>query len=118
MFDNLRSMKPAVLVTKRIFPEAIAFLKEHAELDYAESDDGLSAEELAVRIRGKQAVVSQLMNKFTPEVLATLEGIRVIANVAVGYDNVDVSEQPPTQEEEQEKEEHGENPKTRNGKPD
>ncbi|MGA2736968.1 MAG: D-glycerate dehydrogenase [Bryobacteraceae bacterium] len=83
-------MKPAVLVTKRIFPEAIAYLKEHAELDYVESDDGMSAEELAVRIRGKQAVVSQLMNKFTPEVLTTLEGVKVIANVAVGYDNVDV----------------------------
>jgi len=90
MCDNLRSMKPAVLVTKRIFPEAIAYLKEHAELDYVESDDGMSAEELAVRIRGKQAVVSQLMNKFTPEVLTTLEGVKVIANVAVGYDNVDV----------------------------
>ena len=83
-------MKPAVLVTKRIFPEAIAFLKEHAELDYAESDDGMTAAELAARIRGKQAVVSQLMDKFTPEVLATLEGIKVIANVAVGYDNIDV----------------------------
>src|ERR1039458_10502023 len=41
MCDNLHSMKPAVLVTKRIFPEAIAYLKEHAELDYAESDDGM-----------------------------------------------------------------------------
>ena len=82
MCDNLRSMKPAVLVTKRIFPEAIAFLKEHADVDYAESDDGMRAEELAVRIRGKQAVVSQLMDKFTPEVLATLDGIKVIANVA------------------------------------
>jgi sugar lactone lactonase YvrE len=30
-----------------------------------------------------------------------------------GYDNVDVSEQPPTKEEEEEKEEHGENPKTK-----
>jgi len=90
MCDNLRSMKPAVLVTKRIFPQAIAYLKEHAELDYAESDDGLPAQELATRIRGKQAVVSQLMDKFTPEVLATLEGIKVIANVAVGYDNIDV----------------------------
>ena len=90
MCDNLRSMKPAVLVTKRIFPEAIAYLKEHAELDYAESDDGMSAEELAVRIRGKQAVVSQLMDKFTPEVLASLDGIKAIANVAVGYDNIDV----------------------------
>jgi lactate dehydrogenase-like 2-hydroxyacid dehydrogenase len=90
MCDNLRSMKPAVLVTKRIMPEAIAFLKEHAELDYAESDDGMRAEELAVRIRGKQAVVSQLMDKFTPEVLAGLDGIKIIANVAVGYDNIDV----------------------------
>ena len=89
MCDNLRSMKPAVLVTKRIFPEAIAFLKEHADVDYAESDDGMRAEELAVRIRGKQAVVSQLMDKFTPEVLAALDGIKVISNVAVGYDNID-----------------------------
>lgn len=90
MCDNLRSMKPAVLVTKRIFPQAIAYLNEHAEVDYAESDDGMSAQELAVRIRGKQAVVSQLMDKFTPEVLATLDGIKAIANVAVGYDNIDV----------------------------
>jgi len=83
-------MKPPVLVTKRIYPEAIAYLREHTELDYAESDDGMAAEELARRIRGKQAVVSQLTDKFTPEVLATLDGIRVIANVAVGYDNIDV----------------------------
>src|SRR5450631_3843196 len=90
MCDNLRSMKPAVLVTKRIYPQAIAYLKEHAELDYAESDDGMTADQLAVRIRGKQAVVSQLMDKFTPEVLASLDGIKVISNVAVGYDNIDV----------------------------
>ncbi|MGA2134124.1 MAG: D-glycerate dehydrogenase [Bryobacteraceae bacterium] len=83
-------MKPAVLVTKRIYPQAIAFLKEHADVDYEETDDGMKAEELARRIRGKQGVVSQLMDKFTPEVLATLEGIQVIANVAVGYDNIDV----------------------------
>jgi lactate dehydrogenase-like 2-hydroxyacid dehydrogenase len=83
-------MKPAILVTKRIFPEAIAFMKEHADLDYEETDDGMSAQELARRIRGKQGVVSQLMDKFTPEVLATLEGIKVISNVAVGYDNIDV----------------------------
>jgi lactate dehydrogenase-like 2-hydroxyacid dehydrogenase len=83
-------MKPPALVTKRIFPEAIAYLKEHAEIDYAESDDGMSAEELARRIKGKQAVVSQLTDKFTPEVLARLDSIRVIANVAVGFDNIDV----------------------------
>ncbi|HUO28140.1 MAG TPA: D-glycerate dehydrogenase [Bryobacteraceae bacterium] len=83
-------MKPKVLVTKRIFPQAIEYLKEHADLDYEETDDGMSAAELARRIQGKQAVVSQLMDKFTPEVLATLDGIKVIANVAVGFDNIDV----------------------------
>jgi glyoxylate reductase len=88
--DNCRPMKPHILVTKRIYPEAIEYLKEHAELDYAASDDGLSAEELLGRARGKQGLVSQLTDKFTATVIDQLDGVRVIANVAVGFDNVDV----------------------------
>jgi lactate dehydrogenase-like 2-hydroxyacid dehydrogenase len=84
-------MKPVVLVTKRIYPEAIAFLKEHVDVDYADSDDGLSAAELLARIRGKQAVVSQLTDKFPAAVIDQLDGVRIIANVAVGFDNIDVS---------------------------
>lgn len=83
-------MKPPVLVTKRIYPEAIEFLERHAEVEYVNSDDGIGAEELARRIRGKQAVVSQLTDKFSAPVIASLEGIKVISNVAVGFDNIDV----------------------------
>ncbi|MBZ5592235.1 MAG: D-glycerate dehydrogenase [Acidobacteriia bacterium] len=83
-------MKPHVLVTKRIYPEAIAYLKQHAEVDYAESDDGLSADELLVRARDKQGLVSQLTDKFSAAVIDQLDGVRVIANVAVGFDNIDV----------------------------
>ncbi len=83
-------MKPAVLVTKRIFPEAIELLRRHTELEYVDSDDGLPPEELEARSRGKQGIVSQLTDKFTADRLAKLEGIRVIANVAVGFDNVDL----------------------------
>lgn len=83
-------MKPAILVTKRIYSEAIDYLKQHAEVEYVDTDDGLNAEDLASRIRGKQGVVSQLTDKFSAEVIDRLEGIRVIANVAVGYDNIDV----------------------------
>jgi len=90
MCDNCHPMKPVVLVTKRIYPEAIAYLKQHAEVDYAESDDGLTAEELMERIRGKQAVVSQLTDKFSAPAIDKLDGIRIIANVAVGFDNIDV----------------------------
>jgi len=83
-------MKPSVLVTKRIFPEAIEYLKEHCEVDYVESDDGLPQEQLLPRLRGKQAILSQLMNKFTPDVIDSLDGLKIIANVAVGFDNIDV----------------------------
>ena len=81
---------PSVLVTRRIYPEAIELLKRHAEVDYAASDDILSPAELISRARGKQAIVSQLTDKFTADVLARLEGVRMIANVAVGFDNIDV----------------------------
>ncbi len=84
-------MKPRVLVTKRIYPEAIEYLKEHAEVDYAATDEGLSAEELQERVRGKQAVVSQLTDKFSEAVIDSLDGVEIIANVAVGFDNIDLA---------------------------
>ena len=91
MCDNCVPMKSVILVTKRIYPEAIEYLRQRAEVDYEESDDGLSASQLAARISGKQGVVSQLTDKFPAEVIEGLAGIRVIANVAVGYDNIDVA---------------------------
>jgi len=80
-----------VLVTKRIYPEAIDFLKQHAEVDYENTDDGLTPAQLLERARGKQVVVSQLTDKFSREVIAQLDSsVRVLANVAVGYDNIDI----------------------------
>src|ERR1700674_3290318 len=87
-------MKNHVLVTKRIYPEAVELLKQHADVDYVDSDDGLSAEELARRIRGKQAVVSQLTDRFDAAPISGLEGVRSISNVAVGFDNIAVVAAP------------------------
>jgi lactate dehydrogenase-like 2-hydroxyacid dehydrogenase len=83
-------MKLPVLVTKRIYPEAVDYLRQHAEVEYVDSDDGMPADELARRLRGKQAVVSQLIDSFSAGVLGTLDDIRVISNVAVGFDNIDL----------------------------
>ncbi|MBZ5601743.1 MAG: D-glycerate dehydrogenase [Acidobacteriia bacterium] len=82
-------MQPSVLVTRRIYPEAIEYLKQHAEVDYNPTDDILSPADLLARAKGKQAIVSQLVDKFTPGVIAQL-GVRIIANVAVGFDNIDI----------------------------
>jgi glyoxylate reductase len=83
-------MKPAVLVTKRIYPEAVEYLKEHCTVDDVGNDNGLTSEELKVRLRGKQGVVAQLTDRFSAEVIDSLEGVKIIANVAVGFDNLDV----------------------------
>jgi Lactate dehydrogenase and related dehydrogenases len=84
-------MKNQVLVTKRIYPEAIELLKQHVEVDYVDSDEGLAAGELLLRLQGKQAVVSQLTDRFDAGVIEKLEGVRSISNVAVGFDNIDVA---------------------------
>lgn len=83
-------MKPAVLVTKRIFPEAVELLRQHADVDYVDSDEGLSPEELDRRVNGKQAIVCQLTDRFDAARIARLNGVKVLANVAVGFDNIDI----------------------------
>lgn len=85
-------MRPHILVTKRIFPETIAFLEQHAAVDYAASDDGLTPGELLSRAQGKQAILSQITDAFPRAVLARLKalGVGMIAHMGVGYDNIDV----------------------------
>lgn len=83
-------MKPKVLVTKRVYPEAVVLLRDHFEVDYEETDDGLTAAALLTRVEGCQAVMSQLTDKWSAPVIGQLSGIRILANVAVGYDNIDV----------------------------
>lgn len=84
-------MKPCILVTKRIYPEAIDFLRQHAEVDYVATDEGLAPNALLERASGKHAIVSQLTDRLSAEVIAQLDpSVRIISNVAVGYDNIDV----------------------------
>src|SRR5579864_4909887 len=83
-------MRAQVLVTKRIFPGAIALLEQHADVDYEATDDGLTSPALIARARGKQVIVSQFTDSLRRDVLAQLTSIGLIANVAVGYDNIDL----------------------------
>jgi lactate dehydrogenase-like 2-hydroxyacid dehydrogenase len=83
-------MPNAILVTKRMFPETVAFLQQHAEVDYEATDDGLTSAELIARARGKRAIVSQFTDSLPKEVIAQMEGLGMIAHVGVGYDNIDI----------------------------
>jgi lactate dehydrogenase-like 2-hydroxyacid dehydrogenase len=84
------AMPLPILITKRIYPEAVSLLREQCEVDYVDSDDGLTYEQLRERVRGKHAIVSQLVDRFDAALIGELKGVKVLANVAVGYDNIDV----------------------------
>lgn len=84
------SVKPRVLVTKRVYPEAVDLLRRHFEVDYEGTDDGLTPDALLARVQGCQAVMSQLTDKLSGPVIGQLNGVRILSNVAVGFDNIDV----------------------------
>lgn len=83
-------MPARVLLTRALPEEATAVLRKHAELDVHEGDSPLSKAELIERVRGKQALVCQLTQRVDAEVLGAGKDLRVVANVAVGFDNIDV----------------------------
>jgi lactate dehydrogenase-like 2-hydroxyacid dehydrogenase len=84
--------QPRVLVTKRVYPEAVELLRAHCDVDYVATDDGLSTAELVARAAGCQAVMSQLTDRLRDDVIASLpRDVRILSNVAVGFDNIDVA---------------------------
>ena len=52
--ERILPVRPTILVTKHVFPETVAFLKQHAEVDYADTQDGLTSEELIARSAGSR----------------------------------------------------------------
>ncbi len=80
-----------VFITRRIFPEAREKLEE-AGVGYEINDTGkiLGKSELLERVRGKQGLIPLLNDQVDPEVMDASPDLQVIANLAVGYDNIDV----------------------------
>lgn len=54
-------------------------------------DAGLSPNELQERLRGKQAAIVLLGDRIDAAAIAAGADLRIVANVAVGYDNLDVA---------------------------
>jgi len=87
---SVLTVKPAVLVARRIFPEVLARLRQHFDVEANETDDVWSADELARRLQGKVGVLTTGSERISPELLAASPGLKIVANMAVGYNNFDV----------------------------
>jgi glyoxylate reductase len=80
-----------VLLTEPINTQVMDFLREHVVLDVAERGSLNSESALIERISDTDAVLSMLSNPFTQNVLSSSKKLKVVANYAVGYNNIDVA---------------------------
>jgi len=85
------AMKPKVLLT-RLLPEgAVIRLSETCDLDVNREDRALTRDELLAGVRGMDALLCLLTDTVDGPVMdAAGSGLKVIANYAVGFNNVDV----------------------------
>lgn len=83
-------MKPKVLVTRNIFPETIAYLREHLDVTDNQSDEMMSGEQLAAALADKAGVMSSGSDSVNAALLAKVPHLKAICNIGVGYNNVDV----------------------------
>ncbi|MGZ5650514.1 MAG: 2-hydroxyacid dehydrogenase, partial [Usitatibacter sp.] len=82
--------KPKVLITRGIFPEVVEALSRRFDVEHNEDDRPWPPEELVKRLAGKHGAMATVMDKFDEPVLARSPELKVISNIAVGYNNVDV----------------------------
>lgn len=83
-------MSQRVLVTEPIIPSVIEKLKSHFEVDVGERGTYNDEAALIDDIPQYNAILPMLSNPITEGVIAAGEKLKIIANHAVGYNNIDL----------------------------
>jgi glyoxylate reductase len=83
--------KPKVLATHPLFEPAREILQESCEVEYWTKPDRPPRPELLQLLKDKDGLVCLLTEKVTEELLRAAPNLRIAANVAVGFDNIDVA---------------------------
>jgi glyoxylate reductase len=82
--------KPPILLTRRIPSAAFARLESACDVDLHDGPAPLTPDELKRRVAGKQGLICLLTDRIDGSVVdAGLPTLRIVANIAVGYDNID-----------------------------
>jgi glyoxylate reductase len=86
-------LKASILLTGKIPSSVLARLEAIGEVDQFRRDgvDVMPHDELVARVAGKQALVSMITDAVRRDVIEAGTDLKVIANAAVGYNNIDVA---------------------------
>ena len=81
--------RPNVLITRRIPATVLARLEPTCDIDLYHGHGAIPRSELIARIAGKHALMCLLTDGVDGEVMDASPDLRIVANVAVCYDNLD-----------------------------
>jgi glyoxylate reductase len=84
------NVRPPVLLTRRVPSSVLGRLEAECELDLYAGRDAITRDELLGRVAGKHALICLLTDRVDTEVLDAGKHLRIVANIAVGYNNIDV----------------------------
>ena len=84
-------MKPKVFATHRLFDPARKILQENCDAEYWEQPERPLREEVLRRVKDKEGLICLLTEKVNDELLQAAPNLKIAANVAVGFDNIDVA---------------------------
>ena len=82
---------PRIFATHKLFDAPRQLLAAHFEVDYWEHSERPPRDEVLRRVADKDALICLLTEKVNDDLLAVAPKLRIVANVAVGFDNIDLS---------------------------
>jgi glyoxylate reductase len=85
------TVRPSVLLTRRIPSAVLAQLEAACTVDLHDAPSSISADELKRRLPGKHGLICLLTDPITEDVLRAATELTIVANIAVGYDNIDLA---------------------------
>ncbi|MDH3288467.1 MAG: D-glycerate dehydrogenase [Betaproteobacteria bacterium] len=84
-------MKPKILITREVFDETLEYVGQYCEVEANQEDVAFDPERLARRLSDKDGVMCCLPDRIDATLLAGSPQLKVVANIAVGYNNIDLA---------------------------
>jgi glyoxylate reductase len=82
--------KPKVYCTHALFDEARKILDANCDIQYWAETERPPRDEVLRRVKDREGLICLLTEKINDELLRAAPKLRIVANVAVGFDNIDV----------------------------
>ncbi len=84
-------IKPHLLITCIAFPEILAQLSQHFQVQSNQEDASFTEAQLIEQLQGKQAAFTAGNARFSRRVIEQAPDLRLICAMTVGYDNIDIA---------------------------